>query len=127
MADGPDMENRDPNNINDHLQVVFEDVFAEPDHAHSLDCVWRNSYKCFNCTKNCCYLALTTLCSIFVAFCWACEFATLTFYHVWYVTPCFKVCEIELGCCKKFYSLCMRCALDPLCEACGLLFSAFKK
>merc|ERR1712213_269006 len=52
MAD-IDMNNRDPNNINDYLRVTFEDVLAEPEGIHSMNCVWSNSYTCFNCCKVC--------------------------------------------------------------------------
>merc|ERR1712122_391702 len=60
MAD-IDMNNRDPNNINDHLRVTFEDVLAEPEGIHSMNCVWSNSYKCFNCCKDLCYTIMTLL------------------------------------------------------------------
>ncbi|XP_064633292.1 caveolin-1-like [Lineus longissimus] len=127
VTDKIDMINRDPNNINGHLTVSFEDVFGEPDHAHSIDCVWRNSYKCFTCTKSCCYMVLTTLCSIITAFCWACEFAVVTFTHVWAVAPCFKWIEMNMLCCKRFYGIWIHCLCDPVWEACGMMFAAFKK
>merc|ERR1712226_1233337 len=61
MAD-IDLNNRDPNNINDHLRVTFEDVLAEPEGIHSPACVWSNSYKCFNCCKSLCYTIMTLCC-----------------------------------------------------------------
>ena len=30
-------ENRDPNNLNNYIQVCFEEVLAEPEGAHSAD------------------------------------------------------------------------------------------
>merc|ERR1711963_19345 len=100
MAD-IDMNNRDPNNINDHLRATFEDVLAEPEGIHSMNCVWSNSYKCFNCCKDLCY--------------------------IWYVTPCFKVCELNCGCLQKLYGMLVHCCLDPWCEAMSICFQAFKK
>lgn len=32
-----DMENRDPNGMNSHVQVMFDDVLAEAEGAHSAD------------------------------------------------------------------------------------------
>merc|ERR1712154_559611 len=93
-----DMVNRDPNNINDHLKVTFEDVLAEPEGAHSMDCVWSCSYKCFNCCKDLAYMILTLFYGICIAMEWGCEFGQIAFIHIWYVTPCFKVCEINCGC-----------------------------
>ena len=43
MATNIDMVNRDPNNMNNHIQVSFDDVLAEPENAHSAD--WYNIYK----------------------------------------------------------------------------------
>ncbi|XP_070183798.1 caveolin-2-like [Littorina saxatilis] len=50
-----DLVNRDPNNINDHVKVAFEDVLAEPEGARSIDCVWICSHSCFEGSKSCCY------------------------------------------------------------------------
>jgi hypothetical protein len=32
-----DLIERDPNNMNNYVQVVFDDVLAEPEGAHSAD------------------------------------------------------------------------------------------
>jgi len=122
MAD-IDLVNRDPNELNDHVKVKFDDVLGEPEGAHAMDCVWTNSYKCFNCCKGCCYKLLTLLCGIPMAACWGCEFAMITFQHVWYVTPCMRVYMINCGCLQKFYGNCMQCCLQPLCEAMSYLLS----
>jgi hypothetical protein len=37
MADEIDLVNRDPNLMNAHVQVSFNDVLAEPEGAHSAD------------------------------------------------------------------------------------------
>ncbi|KAH3892465.1 caveolin-1-like [Dreissena polymorpha] len=122
-----DLVNRDPNQINTHLQCQFEDVLAEPDGTHSIDCVWKLSYLCFNCWKGLCYNLLTLLCGICIASEYGISFAYISFLHIWFYTPCFKVLDINCGCLKKMYSMCVSCCLDPLCQSCGLIFSAFKK
>merc|ERR1712012_580155 len=94
MAD-IDLVNRDPNSINDHLKVTFEDLLAEPEGAHSMDCVWKFAYNAF--------------------------------WHIWFVTPCFKVLELNCGCCQKLYGMCVHCCMDPWMEAFALCCSAFKK
>merc|ERR1712156_328653 len=126
MAD-IDLVNRDPNSINDHLKVTFEDLLAEPEGAHSMDCVWKFSYKCFNCWKDMCYMLMTLCCGICIAAEWGCEFAHIAFCHIWMVTPCFKVLELNCGCCQKLYGMCVHCYMDPWMEAFALCCSAFKK
>ena len=105
------------------LQVAFEDVLAEPDGAHSIDCVWRNSYRCFECSKGCCYKLLTIVCGIPLALCWGCEFACITFTHVWQITPWLRAFMINCGCAQKFFGTCLQCCLGPVCETAGLFFS----
>ncbi|KAL8623140.1 hypothetical protein ACOMHN_063360 [Nucella lapillus] len=122
-----DLINRDPNNINDHLKVAFEDVLAEPEGVRSIDCVWSNSFRCFNFWKNACYMLNTLCCGMCVAMYWGCEFAGIAFQHVWCITPYFKVLELNCLCTQKLYGICVHCLLDPCCEAFGLLFGAFKK
>merc|ERR1719510_1647736 len=76
---GYSLDQRDPNNLNEHLQVMWDDVFGEPEGVRSTDCAWSLSYKCFHSTRSCCYLLLTTLFAPFLAFCAAMNFACLAF------------------------------------------------
>lgn len=128
MAGGQEqnMENRDPNGLNSHIQVMFEDVLGEPDGAHSIDCVWRNAYNCFECGKNLCYKLMTTLCGICIALEWGCEFAMVTFNHVWCWTPMMRDLSITVGCCSKFVRVILDCCCVPWCEAMGACFSKIK-
>lgn len=120
---GPDLANRDPNDLNNAVGVVFEDVLGEPEAAHSIDCVWTNSYKCFNGGKKFCYLAMTTICGLPLALCWGCEFACVTFSYVWYITPCTRSCELWCTCSQKFFNVFLTCCLGPLVETAALIFS----
>ncbi|XP_052250505.1 caveolin-3-like [Dreissena polymorpha] len=122
-----DLVNRDPNSINDHLQCKFEDVFAEPDGTHSIDCVWKLAYTCFNCWKGLCYRISTLLCGMCIAAEWGCEFAYISFFHIWFFTPCFKMLDINCGALKRLYGQCVNCCIEPCCMACGLVFHQFKK
>ncbi|KAL4226704.1 Caveolin-1 [Mactra antiquata] len=127
MADSLDLVNRDPNSLNDHLKVQFEDVFGEPEGARSIDCVWKLSYTCFNCWLGLCYKLATLFYGICIAAEWGCEFAMIAFYHIWYITPMLRVCEINCAVFKKLMETCMGCCLTPCCEACGGFFIYFKK
>ncbi|XP_046358095.1 caveolin-1-like isoform X2 [Haliotis rufescens] len=123
MADSLDMDNRDPNNLNDHVKVCFEDVLAEPEGAHSINCVWSLSYSCFTGWRNCCYAMYSVLYGCPLAMCWGCEFAEITFQHVWQITPCLRIWMINLGCAQKFFGTCVNCCLAPICEAGGMFFN----
>ena len=48
---GLDLSQRDPNNLNKHVQVMWEDVFGEPEGVRSIDFAWTISYKCFDGTR----------------------------------------------------------------------------
>ena len=105
------------------MQTCFDDVIAEPDGAHSADCVWKNAFRCFGSGKGLCYKILTFVCSIPLAFCWGCQFACVTFTHIWFVTPCFRIFDINFDCFRKFWATCIHCMYDPCCEAYALIFS----
>ena len=47
-----DLINRDPHDMNNYIQVNFDDVLGEPEGAHAAECVWQNAFKCFNLGKN---------------------------------------------------------------------------
>jgi len=123
MAQELDMIKRDPNDLNDHIKVTFEDVLGEPDGAHSMDCVWRLSYRCFSGGRSCCYAFLTLICGIPLALCWGCQFACETFTHVWQYTPMLKMLQLNCGCCQKLFHTMVSCILGPICETCALCFS----
>jgi len=120
---GPDLDYRDPNRINDHVKVAFEDVLGEPDSIHSLDCVWRTSYSCFNCCKNCCYKCLTTIFGSCLALCWGMHFACIAFNHIWCLTPYLRSLAINCSFCQRCWGTVLQCCLAPICETCGLCFS----
>ncbi|VDI47811.1 caveolin 1 [Mytilus galloprovincialis] len=123
-----DLVNRDPNGLNAHLGTLhFNDVFGEPDGVHSIDCVWKISAKCFDCWKLLCYNIMTIVYGIFIAAEWGCEFAIIAFYHIWIISPCMKIFEINCGLCQRIYASCVNCCVVPCCEAMGSLFVAFKK
>lgn len=106
-----DLTNRDPNQLNNHIQVMYDDILAEPEGAHSIDCVWRNSYKCFNCGLNCCYKLLSTIFGIFLALGWGCTFAMITFHEVWIITPFIRAVNIILTNIRKLFSIALNSKL----------------
>ncbi|KAJ8302397.1 hypothetical protein KUTeg_021384 [Tegillarca granosa] len=123
MAEAVDLDQRDVNELNTHVKVMFEDVLAEPEGAHSPDCLWNFSHSCFNCGKTCCYNFLSSLCGLFIALAWGCEFGTVVFQHVWCYTPCLRIMAIYFVCFQKYFGTVISCCLAPLCESCGLFFS----
>lgn len=105
------------------LQVSFENVLGEVDGMHSIDCIWRNGYKCYKGGKNCCYKFLTAVCGLCIALYWGCMFACVTFKHVWCFTPLLALYNAECGFLKKLYTIIMECCCGPCCATMGLFFS----
>merc|ERR1711976_804042 len=100
---GFDMDQRDPNNLNEHLQVLWDDIIGEPEGIKSTQCAWNCSYKCFRGTRNCCYILLTTLFAPCLAFCSAVNFACLAFQHIWCMGPCLRTWKINFAKIKVCY------------------------
>merc|ERR1712113_983759 len=112
----PDMENRDPNNMNDGLKVSWEELIGEPDHTRSLDCCWKCSFKCFNLWKSLFYCLATTFCSCCIMMYWGCLFAGIAFHQIWIITPMLRLYEITIGNCAKIYGMIIHACIDPLAE-----------
>ena len=109
------------------FQVCFEDVLAEPEGVHSIDCVWKLSYVCFNFWLNLCYKLATLFYGICIAAEWGCEFAYVAFYHVWYITPMVRMFEINCSVLRRLYATILGCCVEPCCESCGRIFRSFEK
>merc|ERR1712127_574369 len=111
-----DLVNRDPNNMNNYIQVSFDDVLAEPENSHSADCVWRNSFRCFNCGMKCMYKFLTYICGICTALYWGCAFACLAFDAIWFWTPLLRYTTIIMFPIRKFYAILLGALIGPFVE-----------
>ena len=109
------------------FQCQFEDVLAEPEGTHSIDCVWKLSYTCFNLWKNICYKLATLFYGCCIAAEWGYYFAYTSFVHIWYITPFFKWLDINCGVIKKLWGSCVSCCCEPCCMTCGLIFHQFNK
>ncbi|XP_039251173.2 caveolin-3-like [Styela clava] len=123
---GLDMENRDPEDVNGHVKVLFEDVIAEPDGSHSIDGVWSCSYKTFWAMKNCCYIFLSVLCGGPCACMWGLVFACQSFYNIWCIRPCCKSYQLNFECCANCWRTCISCYLNPIYDAVSRVFSNIK-
>lgn len=120
------IEDRDPAAMNDHVKVFFQDVFAEPGGSHSIDGVWRTSFKAFVNTKYWCYRIITAILGVPTAVLCGIYFACLSFDYIWCIMPCLRACIIELQCLGKIFGLCVRTFFDPFFESVGKVFGGIK-
>ncbi|XP_067127024.1 caveolin-1-like [Centruroides vittatus] len=127
MTAGLNLLDRDEKRVNDHVNLVFEDVLAESDAAHSFNGSWKSSYIVFTGTKHWVYRVLTALISIPFALVWGLIFSILTLIHVWLITPMLQVLELVFFPLRKVWSVIIRGVLDPLFQSVGLMFGAFQR
>lgn len=120
----PPEENRDPNNLNDHLKVEFYNVIAEPpDGPQTADCTWEFSEIFFNCFLECWYKLLSLLCGVCFAVYWGLQFVPVLFTHVWILTPFRQLVYMTCGVwCKSVWTLFFSCCLKPWTRSCGYFF-----
>ncbi|GAB6022543.1 hypothetical protein CHUAL_006649 [Chamberlinius hualienensis] len=120
---GLNLLERDEKHNNDDVNIQFEDIICEPDSSHSFDGVWRLTYIIFSTTKLWCYRLLAALvalpCAIFCGF----NFALLTCFHVWGVTPAMRIFQINIRFLQRFWSLFFRAIFDPIFQSIGMLCS----
>jgi len=118
-----DMKDRDPTDMNAHLKITFEDVFAEPHPTiFAFDGVWGTSFKVFRCTKLWAYRILTAIFAVPLAVFWGIYFAVLSCCTIWCCQPCVRAYQIELSCFKGFWLAILDALYRPLCETLGYCF-----
>ncbi|PAA75353.1 hypothetical protein BOX15_Mlig010275g2, partial [Macrostomum lignano] len=119
-----DVISRDPNGLNKHCKIQFEDIIAEPDPTvFSFDSVWTISYKVFTTTKLWCYRISSLICAIPAAICWGIEFACLSFCTIWCWQPSIKAYEISLWYTSRIYEVLLKAFMEPCFHAIGKMFS----
>ncbi|CAB4056993.1 CAV3 [Lepeophtheirus salmonis] len=120
------MMDRDPGKLNEHLQVMWDDIIGEPEGLRTIDCAWKCSHTCFRGTRNCCYIVLTTLFAPIFAFCSAINLACLAFQHIWCYGPCLRTWKINCAFVRAWNLVCMTAVCGPCVEIFGMYFSKLK-
>ncbi|KAM7121382.1 caveolin-2 [Molossus nigricans] len=115
---------RDPNRLNSHLKVDFEDVIAEPVSAHSFDKVWICSHALFEVSKYVIYKFLTVFLAIPLAFAAGILFATLGCLHIWIIMPFVKTCLLVQPSVQTIWKSVTDVVIAPLCTSIGRVFSS---
>ncbi|CAG0901283.1 unnamed protein product [Cyprideis torosa] len=119
-------ENRDPNELNKHLQIMWDDVIGEPEGIRSVDCGWTCSHEIFKGCKYCTYILLSILLAPFSALCLGLSFACLSFCNIWCCTPCLRVWKINCAIVRRFNEVFCYACCAPCCETCGMFFNHIK-
>ncbi|XP_069954026.1 caveolin-2-like isoform X2 [Cherax quadricarinatus] len=117
------MNSRDPNNINSHIQIQWDDIIAEPEGLRTPDACWNCANRCYDRTEECCYVFLVIIFAPFIAFANGCQFACLAFNQVWCVGPCLRCWKINCATIRKYWETCLVALCSPVAEMCGLIFS----
>ncbi|XP_063928916.1 caveolin-2-like [Zophobas morio] len=125
-SDVMDLEDRDPNKLNQHLQVSWEDVIGEPASIRSPECAWSVSNQCFKLSKNFCYVCLSVVCAPVTAFCLGITFACLSFEQIWCRTPTLRVWKISCASIRNFVAVFAHAIIIPCTSACGYFWSEIK-
>jgi len=115
---------RDPEKMNQHLRLVFADVFAEPEPGtFSFDKVWVLSVQIFTAVKLWSYRILTLIFALPCALCWGISFGCMSFSHIWCCLPCLRACRVNLHCSERAFGLIMDSFVKPIFDATGRVFS----
>ncbi|XP_072025550.1 caveolin-3-like [Amphiura filiformis] len=120
-----DMNDRDPNELNEHVKNSWPELFGEPEGVYSFERIWMCSYKTYFYTKLWCYKIISAICAVPAAFCWGVYFACMSFMYIWYLTPCVKAYLVQLNFASNLFQVCLKSFCNPLWESCALIFSKF--
>ncbi|XP_047237474.1 caveolin-2 [Girardinichthys multiradiatus] len=122
----PAAQDRDPNEINTHLKVSFEDVIGEPISTHSFDKVWIGSHATFELVKFFFYRLLTTLLAVPMAFILGLIFGVLSCAHIWLVMPMIQSFMMLLPSAQKIWRSLMDILITPLFHSLGKCLSSIQ-
>jgi len=120
---GLNVLDRDEKHINEHVNILFEDVIGEPDPTHGFEFVWRLTYLLFNATRFWFYRFISAIVAIPLALLWAIIFAFVNLSTIWFFTPSLKVFDIIIHHLFRVWSGLVRCFLDPFFNSGALLFN----
>ncbi|KAK3738803.1 hypothetical protein RRG08_035682 [Elysia crispata] len=122
-VDNQEITDRDPTRMNQHVKVIFDEVFAEPHETiHSFDSVWLTSNKVFTFTKTWCYRLTTAVCAVPLSVLWGIHFACMACVTIWCCQPCIKSYQIELSCIRGFFQSLLDAIYRPCFETMGYFF-----
>ncbi|KAG8187340.1 hypothetical protein JTE90_011702 [Oedothorax gibbosus] len=112
---------RDTQHINDHMNVLFEEVLAEPRAHHSFDPVWRLAYVTFAGTKLWVYRVLAGAFAVPCGLIWGLVFSLLALAGVWIIGPAVKLIEVLIQVVVRVWGGLARAILDPVFQSASLL------
>ncbi|XP_064486445.1 caveolin-3-like [Ornithodoros turicata] len=116
---GLNLLDRDEKHVNDHINLVFEDVIAEPDASHGFDGVWKLAYLVFSSTRLWAYRLLAAFLALPCGLTWGLLFSLLQLLNIWLVTPLLRVFEVVLHVLHRVWSGLVRTFLDPVFMSIG--------
>lgn len=117
------LANRDGNDINNEINLSFDDVLAEPASAQGFEGVWKLAFVLFSQTKLWLYRLFAAVLAIPAAFVWALVFAVITVVYVWVASPALRIFDLATTVFRRIVTGLMRCTLEPVCTALGFVFS----
>jgi hypothetical protein len=124
---GLNVLDRDEKHINDHVNILFEDVIGEPDPTHGFEFVWRLTYLLFNATRFWFYRFVAAIIAIPLALLWAIIFAFINLGTVWCCTPSLRIFDIVLHYIHRIWSGLVRTFLDPFFASGALCFNSIRQ
>lgn len=120
---GLNVINRDEKDINQAVNIHFDDVLGETDNNQGFEFVWRLTFLIFQTVRIWAYRLLATVIALPLAIVWAVVFAFINVLGVWGFTPLLRVVDVLLFYVHRVWSGLVRTALDPLFTSAGLLLT----
>ena len=122
------LDPRDPQILNSHVVVQFDEVIGETDvPGRTHEGVFNCSRATFLFCQKYFYMVLATLCAGPSALCLGMQYAWMAFLHIWCCSPrvrLFRICMLMM---RKFYSAVVHCMCDPCAEVVVLAVKSVKK
>lgn len=116
---GLNLYDRDEKHINGQVHIVFDDVLAETNAAHSFEGTWKGAFASFSYTKVWVYRFLVAIFAWPLAFFWGLIFALATAINNFLFTPFFKIFSLIFFWIGRIWTVMFRELADPIFDSVG--------
>jgi len=123
MSIGINLVQRDDHQLQTGIDFGFEDIYGEPDSAHSIDAIWRINYAIFTAVRCFFYKVFSLIVALPLAVVFGILFALVSALSVYVVVPLGRLLSIPAWWIFKVWTFVVGAVFDPVFTSIGRICS----
>jgi len=123
MSVGINMVQRDDHQLQTGIDLGFEDIYGEPDNAHSIDAIWRINHSIFTAVRCFFYKVFSLIIALPLAVVFGILFALVSALSVYVIVPLGRLLSIPAWWIFKVWTFVVGAVFDPVFTSIGRICS----